>query len=241
MKIGVIAISWSLLFLIGGGTLLWLLTSLILIPRARQASYAARGSGISRAAGWLMLWRSARFVALSAIAAPLIVIATLSFAQWRIQGSVGHPEQLRAVVEARGLLEIAQESVSQYSVAAWGAALAAIGRIWLVARSSSCSRSWMRALEARRKAEAALLEGVDIGELLKRTEQADPAACKALNARAQQLEQANLDVLRSVETQKVLRFQGDNGQDLEMSVEDLRAVIESAESEARSLEADAQA
>lgn len=233
MEIGVFRISFLLIALVAGGAIAWALLRVRYIPQAVTRLQVARGADIPAASSHVVLLRSLSSLALSLVFSPLAVVFFYSYAQWRIE-TEAIDEKVQSLIQARGFLETVLQPLTAMSFGTWVTALLVIAAIWLAIRGARSRRSWMRALEARRRAHIASVSSLSDDEVFAEAQQRDPRGMAELRSTIEDIESRNRAKIEEAEAAPMFTLGGNDQQP--MSLIDLRTLIDELEAHAASLE-----
>jgi hypothetical protein len=239
VEIGIVKISPFLLLLLVVAAICAALLHFVGVRRARLHLQAVRGSAVVRANAWLRVLLGLRSFAIVATVSPLAVILIYASAQWRIENSAHDPARIQAVIGTRDLLERFLGRFMNMTAGAWVMALVLLFLVWLAVRYSRSHSRWTSALQARRKAYEELLAPQSTDALLAKAKELDTPKFNSLYAATLRVIEANRAKVRAAESAHVFSLSSSDGEEIPMSVNQLRTTIEQIEREAAVLESGA--
>lgn len=217
-----LAISSTLTWVIVSTTVLWLMITFVVLPLQRRNVLRADSSAAPAKAGKLAIVGIVRHVVGAALVAGLITLVLGLVLEWRLETLANAPENIDAVVSFRDNLERTVDFVQVFAHGIWIIALIILTIIWFSLSHSGSKRRWNKAIEERKEAIRASLEGDQGAELRAAAEQTNPEAVAALDNRIEAVEAANRQLIQLIEQQPVLQF-GDDPKQL-VSIDDLRTL-----------------
>ena len=178
-----LAISSTLTWVIVSTTVLWLMITFVVLPLQRRNVLRADSSAAPAKAGKLAIVGIVRHVVGAALVAGLITLVLGLVLEWRLETLANAPENIDAVVSFRDNLERTVDFVQVFAHGIWIIALIILTIIWFSLSHSGSKRRWNKAIEERKEAIRASLEGDQGAELRAAAEQTNPEAVAALDNR----------------------------------------------------------
>lgn len=232
-----IAISNELLLVIGVVVSLWLLSRTVLVPRARRSVLSAHDSSVAGKAVTLAITSTIATILGAFVTATAIVAIGAIALDWYLSSVPSEGSFAAVVSQLRSYVEQGVDLVAEGSASIWIASLCMLALVWLLVSRSSSRRRWSDALEARRSALRSALSGLSDDELAQKAKELNEAGVQALETRLEGVKTSNLERIKKLMAEPVLRFGSDSSTTASMG--DILGIAQHMREEADKLEAEA--
>jgi len=214
-----VSVSNEVLIATAIASLIWVILRYFVERRLRVSLLTAEANELSRAAARLSGVSFVRGVAACAAIAGLIVIAGTALMQGYMSGLDPNAEGLAAIVDLRDRIERGVDAALFVSIELWVLALVVLALIWFFAVRSRSRQQWSRAIDSRRAALRASLEGQAAPALREAALEANPEGVARLNLRLTDLHRRNVAEIERVLDAKMLQL-GEEG-NAQLSINDM--------------------